>query len=66
MVKDVGTLRNFKGGSWDLRKDERRKVQRGIAFPERRRNSRRNADKTEDNPIASDLLRWVSKSDLDE
>jgi hypothetical protein len=34
-------LRTFKGGSWDLRKNERRQNQIAIAFPDRRRAERR-------------------------
>lgn len=33
--------RRFSGGSWDLRKDERRKAQEPIEFPDRRKNERR-------------------------
>ena len=33
--------REFKRGSWDLRKEDRRKVQVNIDFPDRRKESRR-------------------------
>jgi hypothetical protein len=33
--------RHFTGGSWDLRKDERRKNQAPISFPDRRSGDRR-------------------------
>ncbi len=33
--------RQFSGGSWDLRKDERRKSQASIDFPDRRKGERR-------------------------
>jgi hypothetical protein len=33
--------RRFSGGSWDLRKDERRKNQETIPFPDRRSGDRR-------------------------
>lgn len=65
MFKEASSLRNFKGGSWDLRKDERRKSPQRIAFPERRLNNRRDADRMENQSITSDVLRWVSKSKLD-
>lgn len=33
--------RQFSGGSWDLRKEERRKSQASIDFPDRRKGERR-------------------------
>ncbi len=37
----ASTARRFNGGGWDLRKDERRKNQVDINFPERRKEERR-------------------------
>lgn len=56
--------RNFKGGSWDLRKQDRRRYQEAIAFPDRRQNNRRATAQDESDPLA-DSLTWVSKSSLD-
>jgi hypothetical protein len=64
MFEEQMSLRNFKGGSWDLRKTDRRKQSMAIAFPERRTTDRRNASAAEDAP--QDILQWVSKSSLDE
>jgi hypothetical protein len=62
---DKMSLRNFKGGSWDLRKTERRTQLQSIGFPDRRANDRRfgsNAAVSSD----ADMLQWVTKSGLDE
>jgi hypothetical protein len=67
MFKEHTTLRNFKGGSWDLRKDDRRKAQLSIAFPDRRAEDRRGlVPQSDDRAMNVDSLRWVSKSALDE
>lgn len=66
MFKENLSSRNFKGGSWDLRKDERRKAQSTIAFPDRRANNRRTASKGEDPVFDMESLHWVTKSALDE
>ncbi len=65
MLREQSSLRNFKGGSWDLRKDDRRKELLEIEFPDRRANSRRANEKTA-NVFTVDALHWVTKSDLDE
>jgi hypothetical protein len=57
-------LRNFKKGSWDLRKRDRRERQSAISFPDRRRQDRRtfSADS-----VSNDIdLTWVSRPRLDE
>jgi hypothetical protein len=62
MMRDL-SLRNFKGGSWDLRKEDRRRIQLEISFPDRRRNDRRSnapAPASEDGDLT-----WVSASLLD-
>jgi len=60
MTPDL-SLRNFKAGSWDLRKRERRQSQVTIEFPDRRSNERRAADVKFDQDLT-----WVSKPGLDE
>jgi hypothetical protein len=57
--------RNYKGGSWDLRKQDRRRYQEAIAFPDRRQNDRR-ATSQDEADTRTDSLTWVSKSALDE
>jgi hypothetical protein len=67
MFKEHSSLRNFKGGSWDLRKDDRRKAQSSIAFPDRRAVERRDVvSQADDRAMNVDSLTWVSKSALDE
>ena len=65
MQRDQMSIRNFKGGSWDLRKDERRKESQTIGFPERRAIERRGATRADDS-AGIDMLQWVTKSALDE
>ena len=48
MVREQFSLRNFKGGSWDLRKNDRRKAQSSIAFPDRRGFERRSLTLADD------------------
>jgi hypothetical protein len=67
MFKDHSSLRNFKGGSWDLRKDNRRKSQSSIPFPDRRSVERRDVVlQAGERAMLLDSLKWVSKSALDE
>lgn len=67
MFKENSSLRNFKGGSWDLRKNERRVAQASIAFPDRRAVERRGlAASSEKRTMSTDSLTWLSKSPLDE
>jgi hypothetical protein len=66
MLRENFSIRNFKGGSWDLRKNDRRKAQSIIAFPDRRANNRRTASKSDDRVPEMDSLEWVTKSVLDE
>ena len=67
MFREHSSLRNFKGGSWDLRKDDRRKAHSSIAFPDRRAGDRRGlVPQIDDLAMNVDSLRWVSKSVLDE
>lgn len=62
MTRDL-SLRNFKGGSWDLRKEDRRRMQLEISFPDRRRSNRRS---TSPGPVSEDgELTWVRPSALD-
>jgi hypothetical protein len=56
--------RNFKGGSWDLRKQERRASQAAIAFPDRRQVDRR-AGTNYSESFDPDLT-WVRRPRLDE
>jgi hypothetical protein len=66
MTKDILNTRSFKGGAWDLRKDDRRKEQATIAFPERRKNSRRSSLEEVGSTSSIGLLNWVSRLDVDE
>jgi hypothetical protein len=66
MFRENTSSRNFKGGSWDLRKNDRRKAQSTIAFPDRRANNRRGVSQDDDQAPDMDSLQWVSKSALDE
>lgn len=66
MFREQSSLRNFKGGSWDLRKNDRRKAQSSIAFPDRRGFERRSLTLADDQNLNADSLTWVSKSPLDE
>lgn len=66
MFREQSSLRNFKGGSWDLRKNDRRKAQSSIAFPDRRAVERRGVTQADDRNLNADSLTWVSKSPLDE
>ena len=61
MMPDL-SFRSFHGGSWDLRKRERRQVQVLIPFPDRRQGERREALANED---SHSELKWVSKPGLD-
>jgi hypothetical protein len=60
MMPDL-SFRNFKAGSWDLRKRERRQRQDMIEFPDRRRSERRGADLEFDRELT-----WVDKPGSDE
>jgi hypothetical protein len=67
MTSSTWNTRSFKAGAWDLRKDERRKEEVEIAFPERRKSKRRNAP--QENPHSTSsvgLLNWVNRFDVDE
>ncbi|HKP97732.1 MAG TPA: hypothetical protein VJ385_18475 [Fibrobacteria bacterium] len=66
MMEEHMSLRNFKGGSWDLRKDERRKQAQNIGFPDRRRAIDRRKTAQAEDRAAGDILQWVTKSSLDE
>lgn len=65
MLREQTSPRSFKGGSWDLRRNDRRKAQEMIAFPDRRSQDRRLTDKED---VSSDLesLQWVTSSKLDD
>lgn len=56
--------RNYKGGSWDLRKRERRETQTAIAFPDRRQAERRASTTFSESTDAE--LTWVRRPRLDE
>jgi len=58
MMNQKTDSRTFRGGSWDLRRIDRRKEQLTIEFPDRRKNDRRMADKPEDFSVGG-LLEWV-------
>ena len=65
MTNPPSDIRNFRGGSWDLRKLDRRKHQLALEFPDRRKHDRRLADQGED--FSGDgQLQWVDPSDRDE
>jgi hypothetical protein len=66
MMNESWNIRSFKGGSWDLRKDERRKEEKSIAFPDRRKESRRTTLQEIDRSASVGLLNWVDRIDLDE
>lgn len=65
MQREQMSLRNFKGGSWDLRKDDRRRGSQSIPFPDRRAADRRNAS-SPTRTVDDDALHWVTKPSLDE
>lgn len=58
------SIRNFKGGSWDMRKEDRRRGQMDIAFPDRRLSDRR-ASAREFRLAESDLT-WSRQPRMDE
>lgn len=64
MQNEQIALRNFKGGSWDLRKNDRRKESQSIGFPERRSTERRNLRRMAS--TGGETLQWLTKSGLDE
>lgn len=64
-MKPEPSTRSFQGGSWDLRKRERRQVQVLIPFPDRRRNERRTVQALAEDDSNSEL-KWMSKPGLDE
>jgi hypothetical protein len=63
MIREQSS-REFKGGSWDLRKNDRRRYQATIGFTDRRQNDRRATSQDGADDLA-DSLTWVSKSGLD-
>ena len=65
MTNQPSDIRKFRGGSWDLRKIERRRNQVAYEFPDRRKNDRRLADQGDDFS-AEGMLQWVDPSDRDE
>lgn len=58
------SMRNFKGGSWDLRRTERRQAQVEIPFPDRRLFDRRTG-MAEQRGFESEVT-WVSRPRSDE
>lgn len=65
MMNQQTDNRSFRGGSWDLRKLDRRKDQLTIEFPDRRKNDRRLADQAEE--FSGDgLLQWVDPTGRNE
>jgi hypothetical protein len=63
MIREQSS-RNYKGGSWDLRKQDRRRFQASIGFPDRRQNDRR-ATSQEGVEDLTDSLTWVRPTGLD-
>lgn len=59
--------RDYKGGDWDLRKNERRNVHEIIVFPERRKDERR-ITKMHDfySALDYDSLNWLLGPKLNE
>jgi hypothetical protein len=66
MLKNQSDLRNFKGGAWDLRKDDRRKEQRPLSFPDRRQTPRRITELVSSQSDLIGLVSWVDKSGFNE
>ncbi len=66
MFKDEASERNFKKGSWDLRRDERRLQEVVITFPDRRKLSRRLTIDQSSQPLIVENLDWIDKSELNE
>ena len=58
------SFRSFKGGSWDLRRSERRQSQQPISFPDRRVWDRRAPSPTL--RFLEPELTWMTKPGLDE
>jgi hypothetical protein len=58
--------REFKGGTWDLRKEERRLAQQVITFPERRKDERRLTRMHDHYAAQMEELNWISKTGLNE
>jgi hypothetical protein len=58
------SARNFKDGSWDLRKRDRRQSQVAIPFPDRRLSERRSSLDSSAEPDSE--LTWVAKPRWDE
>lgn len=58
--------RKFKGGAWDLRKDERRQQQLSLDFPDRRQKERRLTTlQQQHHERLIGAVSWVDKSGLD-
>lgn len=57
-------FRSFKEGSWDLRRQERRRRQDIIAFPDRRQADRRAKSMEPDS--SEPELTWITVSSLNE
>ncbi len=66
MFKDEGFGRNFKKGSWDLRRDERRLHEVSISFPNRRKSGRRLTIDQDSQPLIAENLNWIDKSELND
>jgi hypothetical protein len=64
MMMPERATRSFKGGSWDLRKQERRENQTAIGFPDRRQVDRRAGTNFSDSTDPD--LTWVRRPRLDE
>ncbi len=66
MLGEKDFSRSFKGGGWDLRRNERRHAQINISFDDRRKIERRLTAKESQVQSAPNVLYWVDKSWLDE
>lgn len=66
MDRFTENLRSFRGGSWDLRKVERRREQVTISFPDRRRADRRAAAPNQPDFTAGESVLWIEPADGDE
>ncbi len=65
MQKEESFNRQFKGGSWDLRKDERRLKFELIGFPDRRNDERRLTKMHNFYAPRLANVDWVNKPTLD-
>ena len=66
MINQLPGGRKFKGGSWDLRTEDRRRAQKAIDFPDQRKDERRLTKMHDHYAYRMGDVNWVDKSGLDE